>query len=175
MTEQQPLPPPPDDYKPTSPDEETPINKRENRVNKIETTSPAKPAIDREKVLKRVLRSIDNPNNQAVRALVSGENEDVESGNYIERTGRIFDGDTYRLLGQLYFLQSIGCDKREIDNMRLALMNPTIGFCSEIPEGGLRGEIIDLYTRQTKAKPEQAAPSSGIVKSNQPAQENIQQ
>jgi len=169
MTEtDKPHPPPPDGYVPLE-------KSKEIQPTAKPAEKPVKPAIDREKILKRVMRSIDNPNNQAVRALVSGENEDVESGNYIERTGRIFDGDTYRLLGQLYFLQSIGCDKNEIDNMRLSLMNPTIGFCSEIPEGGLRGEIIDLYTRQTKPKPEQATPTQGIVKSNQPQQENITQ
>ena len=159
LTEQQqrPLPPPPPDY--TLPS----------------VSAEKKSMVDREKVLKRVLKSIDNPNNQAVRALVSGENEDVESGNYIERTGRIFDGDTYRLLGQLYFLESIGVDKHEIDKMRISLMNPTIGFCSEIPENGLRGEIIDLYTRQTKPKPEQATPANqGIIKSQSP-QGDIQQ
>jgi hypothetical protein len=102
-------------------------------------------------------------------AIVGNENATVQSGNYIVHKGRIFSGKKNRLLGLLDHLQTIGCDTRRIDAIRVSVAGNTIGFCKEIPDYGERGEaLIALIGAELPKKENIREGGTGILSRGQP-------
>jgi hypothetical protein len=108
-----------------------------------------------------------------VETIAGNDNREVVEGDFIEQKSNIFCGAMYRTLGLLNTLENMGM---RFGKERNALLNPTIGFCTELPRRGMRGEIIEVITGQELPKTEKVrdTDSGAIVRvvTEQPLEAN---
>lgn len=137
-------------------------------------TEKEKEKVNREEVLNRLMRFLENPNSQLTQAIVSNNNEVIRDGTSIIANSRVISGNANRLLMLLQLLKDKGLPSANKYINYIAIN--TKGFSKEIPDYGLRGEVIDVITRQLKPKPEQNAQPQGVMRQgNQPVQMENQQ
>ena len=120
---------------------------------------------------KRITKSLVNPTQEASEVIVGVNNEDIQQGSSITQKSRIFDGDSARFANLLDYLESIGCNKRDLDGIRTTVFGVSLGYCKEIPDYGMRGEILEFVRpRQQKQKDQvpQQLPANGQQPINQP-------
>jgi hypothetical protein len=103
-----------------------------------------------------------------IEAVGGNENREVQTGDYIVQKANIFCGALYRLSSLFDTLENMGL---ELAKERNALVSPTIGFCTELPERGMRGELIQIITKQELPKKEVVRDTDdGNIQRQQPTQ-----
>jgi hypothetical protein len=121
-----------------------------------------------EQATKRITKSLVNPAQEASEVIVGLNNDDIQQGSSITQKSRIFDGDSARTANLFDYLDSI-CSYNQkavarLNKLRTMVFGVSLGYCKEIPDFGMRGEILDLArpNRQEKHQaPPQQLPANG--------------
>lgn len=117
----------------------------------------SKPVYDHSAELSSLIDAVGSIEQKTFDALLAEKNGPVEPGPAITHKARIFSGNQYRVAVLCDYLQSLGCNQAHLDRIRANIFGNTIGLCTDIPEHGLRGELISM-ARPTTVKQQNQNP-----------------
>jgi hypothetical protein len=132
-------------------------------INEVDTTEGNDELANMiEATVKRIVKSTLDPKQQVLETLEANYNENIEAGDALASKSRIFSGNTNRVANLIDYLKGIGCNTARLDKIRVMIFGTALGYCTEVPAGGLRSELIDaLNNNKPKALQPPELPTNG--------------